>query len=673
MKKQKTAHRGQELGQELKLNPFDFLSEEIVFTILDLLGDNPLDKKSFSLVCKSFYSIESSHRRALRPLRPDHLPKILARYPNTARLDLTLCPRVTDASLAVVSSSCGPCLRSIDLSRSRFFSATGLSQLAARCGNLVEVDLSNARELRDPGAAALSGLRNLERLWLGRCKLITDMGVGCIAVGCRKLKLLSLKWCLGVGDLGVGLVAVKCREIRNLDLSYLPISNKCLPSIMKLPYLEDLILEGCFGIDDNSLAAVKQGCKSLKALDISSCQNISHVGLSSIASSTEGLQQLTLAYGSPVTAPLAASLKKLIMLQSIKLDGCSVTCSGLKAIGSCFVSLRELSLSKCSGVTDEGFSFLVTRQKQLKKLDITCCRQITDVSIAHVTSSCTGLTSLRMESCCLVSKEAFVLIGQRCHSLEELDLTDNEVDDEGLKSIGRCSRLTVLKLGICLNITDEGLTHIGRSCSKLVELDLYRSAGISGSGIQPIACGCPNLELINTSYCYAINDAALRSLSKCMRLNTLECRGCPLITSLGLAAIAIGCKQLAKLDIKKCHLIDDAGMIPLAHFSQNLRQINLSYTSVTDLGLSSLASISCLQSMTILHLKGLTPWGLAAALLACGGLTKVKLHATFKMPLPQSLFEHLETRGCVFHWRDKAFQAELDPKSWRLKLEDIVP
>lgn len=60
--------------------------------------------------------------------------------------------------------------------------------------------------------------------------------------------------------------------------------------------------------------------------------------------------------------------------------------------------------------------------------------------------------------------------------------------------------------------------------------------------------------------------------------------------------------------------------------------------------------------MTILHLSGLTPNGLAAALLACRGLTKVKLHTSFKPLLPQSLFEYMEARGCVLHWRDKAFQ-----------------
>ncbi|CAK9150453.1 unnamed protein product [Ilex paraguariensis] len=133
-----------------------------------------------------------------------------------------------------------------------------------------------------------------------------------------------------------------------------------------------------------------------------------------------------------VTLLLADSLQKLSMLQSIKLDGCPVTCSGLKALGNWCVSLRELSLSKCLGVTDEGLSSLVTKHKDLRKLDITCCRKITHVSISHIANSCAFLTSLGMESCSLVPREAFVLIGERCLFLEELDLTDNEIDNEGL-------------------------------------------------------------------------------------------------------------------------------------------------------------------------------------------------------------------------------------------------
>lgn len=132
-----------------------------------------------------------------------------------------------------------------------------------------------------------------------------------------------------------------------------------------------------------------------------------------------------------MTLAHANALNKLPMLQSIILDGCRVTSAGLRAIGSSCMSLKELSLSKCVGVTDEALSFLLSKHKDLRKLDITCCRQITDLSIASIVNSCINLTSLRMESCTLVPREAFVLIRQRCHSLEELDLTDNEIDDEG--------------------------------------------------------------------------------------------------------------------------------------------------------------------------------------------------------------------------------------------------
>ncbi|XVE76636.1 hypothetical protein DITRI_Ditri12bG0189400 [Diplodiscus trichospermus] len=667
MKKQK-----QECFGGVNFNPFDLLSEDIIFMILDLLNHNPLDKKSFSLVCKSFYATESKHRRFLKPLRQQHLPAILCRYPNIIHLDLTLCSRLSDTSLSIISNACASTLRSIDFSRSRLFSTSGLLGLALNCKNLVEIDLSNCTELKDSALAAVTEAKNLEKLLLGRCKSITDIGLGCVAVGCRKLKFICLKWCLGVGDLGVGLLAVKCKDIRYLDLSYMPVTNKCLSSIFKLKHLEELVLEGCFGIDDDGLVVLKQECKSLKSLDMSTCQNISHNGLSFLISGAEGLQQLTLAHGSPVTSSLADCLKKLSLLQSVKLDGCLITYDGLKTIGNWSASLRELSLSKCSGVTDEGISSVVTKHKALRKLDITCCRKITDVSVAHITNSCKFLTSLKMESCTLVSREAFVLIGHRCHLLEELDVTDNEIDDKGLKYISKCFQLSNLKLGICLNITDEGLVHIGKGCSKLLELDLYRSAGITDLGILAIAQGCRGLEMINIAYCKDITDRSLLSLSKCSRLKALESRGCSLITSLGLTAIAVACKELNKLDIKKCHNIDDAGMLPLSHFSQNLRQINLSHSSVTDVGLLSLASISCLQNITILHVKGLTPSGLAAALLACGGLTKVKLEAAFRLLLPHRLIEHLETRGCMFQWRNKTLKVELDPKCWKLLLEDTV-
>lgn len=80
--------------------------------------------------------------------------------------------------------------------------------------------MSNRVESGDEVAAAIGRMGKLEQVRMGRCKKVTDLGIGCIAVGCPNLKLLCLKGCVGVTDLGVDLVAVKCRNLKSLDVSF---------------------------------------------------------------------------------------------------------------------------------------------------------------------------------------------------------------------------------------------------------------------------------------------------------------------------------------------------------------------------------------------------------------------------------------------------------------------
>lgn len=156
-------------------------------------------------------------------------------------------------------------------------------------------------------------------------------------------------------------------------------------------------------------------------------------------------------------------------------------------------------------------------------------------------------------------------------------------------------------------VTDHGLSHVGRHCPNLRQLDLYRYVvfvissccvrvwtrnletwfvslpylchrcmAITDAGIADIAKGCPSLEMINMAYCDKISDTSLESLAHCLLLKTLEIRGCPSISSAGLTAVAMGCSQLAVLDIKKT-CITDAGLIGLAQHSLFLRQVNLGF------------------------------------------------------------------------------------------------
>jgi len=82
-------------------------------------------------------------------------------------------------------------------------------------------------------------------------------------------------------------------------------------------------------------------------------------------------------------------------------------------------------------------------------------------------------------------------------------------------------------------------------------------------------------------------------------------------------------------------------------------QINLSYTAVTDLGMTAVANMSCIQDMKLVHMKNVTIDCFARTLLACGSLRKVKLLTGLRMTLPPEVISQLEDRGTRLRWMEK--------------------
>ncbi|KAJ7546630.1 hypothetical protein O6H91_08G047700 [Diphasiastrum complanatum] len=631
---------------------FDLLDDYTLLNILERLQDS-FDRQAWCLVCKHFLHLEVSCRKRIQLLRSEVLEQVLQRYTNLQHLDLSLCIRVTDRSLLSVAKFLGVRLLSINLSKIGGFSDTGLAYLARECPSLVEVDLSYCSNLGDLGVISLAQLSNLQSLQLMGCHSITDAGLGCLAAGCKNLCVLNLKGCLGITDAGIAFIAANCKLLHTLDLSYTEVTDKGLASITILDSLKDLNLVACNNVDDTGLEHLRNSCKTLLRLDVSRCQNVSDAGITALADGPVALQQITLSYCSQITDEVLATFQKFDCLQTIKLDGCEIAGKGLLFIGKGCKQLRELSLSKSRGVSDLGIAAVASGCTGLHKVDLTCCRDLSDVVLASLATSCKGLIALKMEGCELITEKGLALLGEGCSSLEELDFTDSSINDLGLKAISRCSALRILKLGFCYNISDQGLRHIGASCYNLRDLDLYRSREIGDGGVAAVSCGCQRLKGMNLSYCPKVTDASLQSISQLRELRQLEVRGCALVTSLGLSIVAAGCKRLLELDIKRCTRIDDVGVLAVARSCPNIRMINLSYCPVSNNGLMSVAKLSCMQNMKLVHLKNVSGECFAAALLACGSLKKVKLVSYLRMVLPAGLIEEMEIRGCKMRWMEK--------------------
>ncbi|KAK4782548.1 hypothetical protein SAY86_016650 [Trapa natans] len=633
------------------------------------------DRKAWRLVCKEFHRVDSVSRPSIRVLRVEFLDSLLRKYTRIESLDLSVCPRIDDGTVSILLSGAADLftpavwrvipprfdsvkwtgrLRRLVLSHSTGLRHSGLEQLVRACPMLESIDVSYSQGFGDREAAAVSLAVGLRELKMDKCLGLTDVGLAKIAVGCPRLEKLSLKWCLEIGDLGVDLLCKKCFSLKFLDLSYLKVTNDSLRSIAPLISLEVLSILGCSLVDDVGLQFLGDGCPSLRVIDVSRCDAVSSSGIISIIRGHDCLEQLKASFSLvEVTPSLVDSLKDLKALTSFRIDGARASDCSLQSFSKNFKNLSEIGLSKCTGVTDIGIIQLVSGSSNLRLLDLTCCHSITDAAVFSVSNSCRNLTCLKLESCSIITEKGLYYLGSFCLLLEELDLTDCScINNTGLKYLSRCSKLRSLKLGLCMCISDQGLCHIASNCKNIYELDLYKCCSIGDEGLEALSSSCKRLKILNISYCTRITDKGLEYISKLEELSNLDMRGLVQVTCLGITALAAGCKRLANLDMKHCQSVNDSGFWALAHHSQNLRQVNLSYSNISDLGLCMMmGNLTRLQDAKLLHLSNVTVQGFELALRACCmRIKKVKLVTSLRYRLSREIIETLHSRGCKIRW-----------------------
>ncbi|CAA0810556.1 F-box/LRR-repeat protein 3 [Striga hermonthica] len=154
------------------------LLDELLTVILDKIED-PIDRKSFSQVCKSWFRVEGLHRSSLRVLEADRIPDFLPRFPNLLKF-LASTP-INSSLIQFVANAC-PRIQVLNLNRKETDDACteleeeadvdddGLLGIATRCRDLETVFLRKRIAIGDSGTAALLGFsKNLRSLDLGLC------------------------------------------------------------------------------------------------------------------------------------------------------------------------------------------------------------------------------------------------------------------------------------------------------------------------------------------------------------------------------------------------------------------------------------------------------------------------------------------------------------------------
>lgn len=177
------------------------------------------------------------------------------------------------------------------------------------------------------------------------------------------------------------------------------------------------------------------------------------------------------------------------------------------------------------------------------------------------------------------------------------------IDDESI-GIFVEQKTKVLELNECSNLTDIGVSKLS-VCKYLRKIDLNSNYGprekISSKSICELALSCKFLDTVLLRRCINVEDDAIISLaSNCKLLTNLNLGNCPRITDKSLIAIGANCNNLQSINITATQVTDN-GVFSLMslNISKKIEEIHLAHCeSITDESIEYIL----LQSKTIKYL-----------------------------------------------------------------------
>ncbi|KAL2237229.1 F-box/LRR-repeat protein 15-like isoform X2 [Sesamum indicum] len=503
----------------------------------------------------------------------------------------------------------------------RFISVQQFDDMCRRYPNATAVNIYGAPAIHPLVMKAISSLRNLEVLTLGKGQLgetffqaLTD---------CHMLKSLTINDATlgnGIQEIPIyhdrlhDLQIVKCRvlriSIRCPQLETLSLKRSSMPhAVLNCPLLRELDIASCHKLSDAAIRSAATSCPLLESLDMSNCSCVSDETLREIAMTCGNLHILDASY----CPNISLETVRLPMLTVLKLHSCEgITSASMAAIASSYM-LEVLELDNCSLLTSVSLDL-----PRLKNIRLVHCRKFVDLNLrSSVLSSITvsncaslqriSITSNALKKLVLQKQESLTTLTLQCQSLQEVDLTECESLTNSICEVfstgGGCPLLRSLVLDSC-----ESLTAVSFCSTSLVSLSLAGCRAITSLELR-----CPYLEHVSLDGCDHLERASfspvgLRSLNLgiCPKLNVLHVEA-PLMVSLELKGCGvlsealIYCPLLTSLDASFCSQLKDDCLAATTSSCPLIESLVL--MSCPSVGPDGLSSLRCLPHLTYLDLS----------------------------------------------------------------------
>uniref|UniRef100_A0A6N2KP55 COI1 F-box domain-containing protein n=1 Tax=Salix viminalis TaxID=40686 RepID=A0A6N2KP55_SALVM len=264
--------------------------------------------------------------------------------------------------------------------------------------------------------------------------------------------------------------------------------------------LESLFLSGIGG-EDYGAGWLWRSCKRLKKLQLKSCEGIGDGGsFSSFAKCLKGLQEVEIrACRSIVNGVLLKMAENCDSLYSLLVyDGGNR--EGLHHfISSCRCDLKKLDFRLPLDLRNDHLSAIGLNFRGLSTLRLQSCCLVSGEGLKALGIALnSGLEELALISCDVVERESGLLatLGQHTRQLKRLDLSYNEflLDKEFISMLVSCNCLTELNLRRCVGLTTVSMVSMFKNCRELQSVDIMHCDGIGAEAVELFVRNSPQLR-----------------------------------------------------------------------------------------------------------------------------------------------------------------------------------
>ncbi|CAG8436051.1 748_t:CDS:1 [Ambispora gerdemannii] len=230
-------------------------------------------------------------------------------------------------------------------------------------------------------------------------------------------------------------------------------------------------------------------------------------------------------------------------------------------------------------------------------------------------------------------------------------------------------------------VQDFLIQDLAKSCTKLQTLIIDSPRQLSDNSVGAVATFCTKLLHLELRGCTRITDDSMSSLvTNCRCLSVLNLENCPRITDVTFTKMAKHCgTHLISLNVANSLSITDESLLEISKDCYNMRDLNLANCrNITDIGVSSLSSLTIMRNLNISHCNNVTDESLkilgkscvelkSLDIIGCRNVTEVGVNCLIDGCMKLELLRISEQYGML----SRGFLKSVEFKYLRVKLSRV--